>query len=123
MTAASRRLARRGLLGALSEHLAALVLRCHGHAIVARRANIAGVEVDLLTRKGDGLALVEVKARGPRGAWLPSDQAVSAAQRQRLLRAAAALAPSQGGPVRVHLVLVRWTPLPRLTVHWDAFAG
>jgi len=120
MAPSPARLAHRGWLGALSERAAGLVLRCHGHAIVARRVNVAGVEIDLLARRRDELAIVEVKARGPGTPWLPSDRAVSAGQQRRLLRAAESLAASRGRLVRVHLVLVRWTPFPRISVLWDA---
>lgn len=55
-----RRAYRRGML---AEYLAALALMLKGYRIVARRFRTGAGEIDLIVRKGDLVALVEVKAR------------------------------------------------------------
>ncbi|WP_419907268.1 YraN family protein [Hoeflea sp.] len=59
-SAGRRRAYRRGHT---AEWLAALALMLKGYRIVARRFRTRAGEVDLIARKGDLVALVEVKAR------------------------------------------------------------
>ncbi|MEM6464341.1 MAG: YraN family protein [Pseudomonadota bacterium] len=59
-TLARRRAQRRGHM---AEWLAAAALMCRGYRIVARRFKTRCGEIDLIARKGDLVALVEVKAR------------------------------------------------------------
>jgi len=76
--------------GRRAEGLAALLLRLKGYAILERRFAAASGgrgEIDIIARKGGVIAFIEVKARAD------LDQAalaVSARQRQRLLRGAEA---------------------------------
>ncbi|APF38769.1 YraN family protein [Chelatococcus daeguensis] len=68
MSAAARdrqpsRQARAQRAGLRAEVLAALVLTLKGYRIVARRYAAAGGEIDLIARRGDTVAFVEVKAR------------------------------------------------------------
>jgi putative endonuclease len=49
--------------GRRSEWLASIYLLCRGFRIVARRFKAGGGEIDLVARRGDLLAFVEVKAR------------------------------------------------------------
>jgi len=49
--------------GRRAETIAAWWLRLHGWSILARRARVAGGEVDLVARRGHTLAFVEVKQR------------------------------------------------------------
>lgn len=59
-TQARRRAERRGHM---AEWFAALALVFRGYRVVARRYRTKAGEVDLIVRKGDLVALVEVKAR------------------------------------------------------------
>jgi putative endonuclease len=47
--------------GYRAEALAAVYLRLKGYRILARRYTIAGGEIDLIVRKSDSIAFVEVK--------------------------------------------------------------
>ncbi len=49
--------------GRCAETIAAWWLRLHGWSILAKRARVAGGEVDLVARRGRVLAFVEVKQR------------------------------------------------------------
>lgn len=50
-------------LGLRAEKIAALYLRLKGYRILAERYHIMQGEIDILARKGNTLAVVEVKAR------------------------------------------------------------
>jgi len=50
-------------LGLRAEQLAALVLRCKGYRVLARRYRTPAGEIDLIARRGGTIAFVEVKAR------------------------------------------------------------
>jgi putative endonuclease len=97
--------------GRWAEQLAAFYLRLHGWRILARRARVAGGEVDLVARRGRTLAFVEVKARAT------AEAAAFALDRQRLRRVAVAaerLAPRfmrAGDTVRIDALFIvpgRW---------------
>jgi putative endonuclease len=49
--------------GDLAERAALLLLRLKFYSILARRYNIRGGEIDIVARRGDTIAFVEVKAR------------------------------------------------------------
>jgi len=49
--------------GILAEHLATLILRLKGYRILAHRFAIREGEIDLVARRGDTLAFIEVKVR------------------------------------------------------------
>lgn len=83
--AARRRRAERKGHGA--ERLAALALRLKGYRIVARRYRTKLGEIDIVARKGDLVAFIEVKSRRGRQAAL---DAVSF-EAQRRIRAASDL--------------------------------
>ncbi len=72
--------------GRRAETLAALHLRLSGWRVLDRRARTGAGELDIVARRGNVLAFIEVKARGDLGTAL---NAVTPHQRQRLLRAAA----------------------------------
>jgi putative endonuclease len=105
--------------GRLAECLAAWWLRARGWSVPARNLRVAGVQVDLLARRGRVEALVEVKARRlRRGEAVPSGvELLSQAQGRRLLRAAEARAADLRSDrvVRVDLVVVLFSSgrLPR----------
>jgi putative endonuclease len=67
-----------------AETIACWYLRLHGWRILARRARVAGGEVDIVAKRGRTLAFVEVKARGT------EDAAAFALDEWRLRRVAVA---------------------------------
>ncbi|WP_029010771.1 YraN family protein [Azospirillum halopraeferens] len=71
--------------GRFAEALCRLSLRLRGYRIVAERLRTPLGEIDIIARRGDTLAIVEVKARAD---WATASEAVSARQRGRLARAA-----------------------------------
>ena len=94
-----------------AETLACWYLRLHGWRILARRARVAGGEVDIVARRGRTLAFVEVKARAS------DDAAAFALDEWRLRRvvvAAERLSPRymrDGDDVRIDALFVvprRW---------------
>ena len=80
-TAARWRAWRRGLL---AETLCVVWLRILGYRVLAQRLRTPVGEIDILARRGDVLAVIEVKARRTRAAALES---ITARQRGRLQRA------------------------------------
>ncbi|WP_374655909.1 YraN family protein [Dongia sp.] len=70
--------------GHFAESLAVAYLRLKGYRILERNWRSKLGEIDILVRKGNVLALVEVKTRGDRDL---ARGAVLAPQRQRLIRA------------------------------------
>jgi putative endonuclease len=105
--AAARRAGRRG------EVLAALWLMAKGYRILGFRLKTPQAEIDLLALKRGVLAVVEVKQRGDR---LTALEAVGSDQRERLRRAAAALAAQHprlaGAAVRLDLMALAPGRLP-----------
>jgi putative endonuclease len=81
--------------GALGEQIAAAYLEVQGYDIVARGIRVAGVQVDLLARRGATLVLVEVKLRAT--ARAVAADSLGAPQRRRLRRAAHALLAREPG--------------------------
>ena len=73
--------------GHLAEAVALLLLLAKGYRLLARRFSAAGGEVDLIVRRGDTIAFVEVKARGLMDNAL---SAIGATKRRRFSRAARA---------------------------------
>ena len=94
-----------------AETIACWYLRLRGWRILARRARVAGGEVDIVARRGRTLAFVEVKARST------EDAAAFALDQWRLRRVAVAaqrLAPRyvrEGDDVRIDALFIvprRW---------------
>ncbi len=108
-----RRLAERR--GRRAETIAAWWMRLHGWQILARRKRLWMIEVDIIARRGDVLALVEVKQRATIDAAIA---AVSPDALRRLSRAAHQLATEANArgerlSARVDLVALVPRGLPR----------
>ncbi|HEY5071578.1 MAG TPA: YraN family protein [Caulobacteraceae bacterium] len=105
---AARRSGRRG------EVFCALWLMAKGYRLIGLRLRTAYGEIDLLVRKGGVLVVVEVKRRKSLESAL---DAVTPRQRERLRRAAQAVAARGGSPasISVRLDLMALAPgrLPR----------
>jgi putative endonuclease len=103
--------------GRRAETLAAWWLRLHGWRILARRARIAGGEVDLVAKRGRTVAFVEVKQRRS------EDAAAMALDEYRLRRVAVAaerLAPRYARPgddIRIDAIFLVPGQLPRHLVN------
>lgn len=80
---ARRQRARR--YGIVTEHLAAIALRMKGYRILARNFRSPMGEIDILARRGNVIAVVEVKARNDIRSAV---DAVGFNSRQRIARAA-----------------------------------
>ena len=100
--------------GRFAEAVAALWLMLKGYQILGFRLKTPAGEIDLLARKGKTLAVVEVKRRASVEIALAS---VSSTQRDRLLRAARALASRRSGlrqlALRMDLIALAPGRLPR----------
>ena len=73
--------------GRRAETHATWLLRAKGYRILARRFRVPAGEIDLVVRRGNIVAFVEVKARASQAA---AAEAVSPHQRRRIAGAAAA---------------------------------
>lgn len=71
--------------GVWAETVCTIVLRLRGYRIIERRLRSPAGEIDILARRGDVLAVVEVKARGD---IATAAEAITPRQRERLIRAA-----------------------------------
>ena len=97
-------------LGDAGEARAAAHLEAHGWRIVARNVRAGGVELDLVARRRDVLAIVEVKTRRNHFAGAP-EEAVDAKKRARLVRGAAAWLrdnPQRRASVRFDVIVCEW---------------
>jgi putative endonuclease len=72
-------------LGAAAERLAAIALRLKGYRILARRYRVHGGEIDIVARRADTIAFVEVKVRPTLD---EAGTAIEAVKRRRISRAA-----------------------------------
>ena len=91
--------------GVAGEAVAAAYFELLGCEVVARNARMSGVEVDLVVSDGPIRVLIEVKFRG-RSDYGGAALAVDHVKRERLLKAARALAAERAGPVRIDVVAV-----------------
>jgi len=100
--------------GHAAEWFAAALLMTRGYQVIGFRLKVAGVEVDILARKGRTLAVVEVKRRHTMEAALA---ALTPAQYDRLLAAGRAVLrqrPSLAGHVlRIDTVALAPGRFPR----------
>jgi putative endonuclease len=72
-------------LGLLAERLAIGLLRCKGYRILARRYYIKEGEIDIVAKRGDTVAFVEVKLRPTLD---EARESIGALKRRRISRAA-----------------------------------
>ena len=102
------------LSGRRSEVWAAALLMAKGYRILGFRLKTPQAEIDLLAKRGDVLAVVEVKIRASLETAL---ETVTFDQRERLRRAGAQLAANRPGlrgcGVRLDLVALAPGRLPR----------
>ena len=75
------------LRGHWAEHVALAILVLKGYRLLARRYSASGGEIDLIVKRGDAIAFVEVKARGAMDNALI---AIGGQKRERFSRAARA---------------------------------
>ena len=100
--------------GRRAERLAALWLQLRGWRIVARRRRMPMIEIDIVARRGNILAVVEVKQRPTMEAALCALKPEAAARLQRAAAQLAAEAVRPGKPApsaRVDLIALapgRW---------------
>jgi len=94
--------------GRLGERLAAAYLELAGYTILGRNMHWADVEVDLVVRRAERVALVEVKLL-QNGLQAAKDE-LRPAQHQRLRRAAGALLAQHPGveSVRLDVIGIDW---------------
>ena len=93
-------------LGALGERLAAAHLAAKGYEILERNFRCPEGEIDIVARKGELLAFIEVKARRGRAMGTP-EEAVGYRKRRRLQRVAEAyLAAHPDSPAQCRIDVV-----------------
>jgi putative endonuclease len=74
-------------LGALGERLAARHLERHGYTVIDRNFRFGHREIDLIVRRGDTVAFVEVKSRKGMGYGHPLE-AITSLKRREIERVA-----------------------------------
>lgn len=111
--------------GAKGERRAALFLRMHGYKIIERNYLYGHKEIDIIARKGDTYAFVEVKAS--HGGSLPPSLRVDSAKRKNIASAARGYCAKNGirnAVLRLDIIEVdldkRW-PLNGITHFENAF--
>jgi len=108
-------------LGNLGENLAVEALQQRGMEILARNWRCPLGEIDIIARKGDLIAIVEVKARRGRSAGTP-EQAVDARKQRKLCELAQCYVENTGweGDVRIDVVGVELSAQGELlrVTHW-----
>ena len=107
-------------LGALGERLAANELERRGMKILERNHRTREGEIDLITRDGDCLVIVEVRTRRGSRFGTP-EESVTPAKKVRLIALAEAYVAQAGwkGPWRIDVVAVQMTGNGRLhRINW-----
>jgi putative endonuclease len=83
--------------GRIAEHLAARSLERHGWTILERNFRCGHKEIDLIARRGDTVAFIEVKARTSRTFGHPLD-AITAHKRREITTVARSWIARHGNP-------------------------
>jgi len=99
--------------GHKGEGRAALYLRLKGYRIMERRYKTPVGEADLIVRKGQTLAFVEVKAREN---YRDGVEAITYRQQQRVLRAAKSYLAANPGLAELDIRFDAFIVLPRLKI-------
>jgi putative endonuclease len=97
-------------LGRFGERYAAWYYRLRGYRVIGRNVRMRDGELDLIVRRGDTLAFVEVKTRQPRSAG-EGFEAVNRAKQSQISRLAdrwLAQHPHDGA-IRFDVLSLRWT--------------
>jgi len=114
MTATDERRRKSESFGRFAEALCRGILRLKGYRILATRLKTPLGEIDIVARRGDTLAVIEVKARRD---WQSASEALGARQLGRLSRAAHVFLgahPQYAGlTLRFDVMLVTPYALPR----------
>jgi putative endonuclease len=76
----------RGVVGSRAESIVADYLLAEGFAIVARNLRLGRSELDIVARRADLIAVVEVRTRGAT-AWTSGFGSLTGAKRERIRRA------------------------------------
>lgn len=97
------------LSGVEAEERACALLRAEGHHIVARNWHCRFGEIDVVTRDGDVLVFVEVKARSGEG-FGGAAAAIDARKRRRLKVAALAFLQETGSDLPCRFDVVLFSP-------------
>ena len=77
-------------LGRAAENAAASFLSNRGFTVLGRNLRVGRLEIDLLVRRGELVAVVEVRTRSP-GSWVPALTSVDWRKRSRVRAAGTAL--------------------------------
>jgi putative endonuclease len=97
-------------LGRLGERYAVWYYRMRGYRVIARNVRVRDGELDLIVRRGDTLAFVEVKTRQPRCAG-EGFEAVNREKRSQISRLADRWLTQHphAGAIRFDVLSLRWT--------------
>lgn len=111
----------RSLDGTTAEDLAAVYLALRGYRVLCRRRVNSLGELDIVSRQGRTLVLVEVRSRRA-GSPVPARETLTPAKRRRLAGCAELFRREHGLlalPWRIDLVAVEYTAkgMPRVTEH------
>lgn len=76
--------------GRNAEQVVADWIAAHGMTLLARNLRVSRLEIDLVARDGEVVALIEVRTRGA-GSWQRAFDTIDGRKQERLRRAAAVL--------------------------------
>ncbi|MFA7440741.1 MAG: YraN family protein [Sphingomonadaceae bacterium] len=96
--------------GRRAETMAALWLFAQGWTILARRRRMRMIEVDLIARRGDIIALVEVKYRRSTDLGLLAVRPEAAGRLREAARQIAAETAARGRPASVRIDMIAIAP-------------